>query len=69
MDKQQPRRHANSHDARVQLEEAVDEAKSAMKAKDATRTARHLNDVFCTIDHFKGGNIYRRYSKFAFVDC
>ena len=56
VDKQRPGRHANSYEARVQLEEAVDEAWGAMKAEDVARAAHHLNDVFCAIDHFKGGN-------------
>ena len=68
VDKQRPGRHENSHDARVQLEEAVDEAWGAMKAEDVTRAAHHLNDVFCAIIHFKGGNTYRRASKFAVAD-
>ena len=53
---------------RVQLEQAVDEAWGAMKAEDVTRAAHHLNDVFCAIIHFKGGNMYRRASKFAVAD-
>ena len=57
----------NSYEARVQLEEAVD-AWSAMKAEDVARAADHLNDVFCAIIHFKGGNMYRRASKFAVAD-
>ena len=33
-----------------------------------TRTAHHLNDVFRAIEHFQGGNMYRRASKFAIAD-
>ena len=52
----------------MQLEEAVNEAWGAMKADHVKRAAHHLNDVFCAIAHFKGGNMYRRASKFAVAD-
>ena len=52
----------------VELEEAVEKAWAAMPAEQIIRTAHHLNDVFRAIEHFKGGNMYRRASKFAVAD-
>ena len=68
VDKQRPGRNANTYEARDQLEKAVKEAWEAMPAEQITRTAHHLNDVFRAIEHFKGGNMYRRASKFAVAD-
>ena len=68
VDKQRPGRNTNTYEARDELEKAVQEAWEAMPAEQITRTAHHLNDVFCAIIHFKGGNMYRRASKFAVAD-
>ena len=65
VDKQRPGRNATTYEARVELEEAVEKAWAAMPAEQIIRTAHHLNDVFRAIEHFKGGNMYRRASKFA----
>ena len=46
----------------------MQDAWEAMPAEQITRTAHHLNDVFRAIEHFKGGNMYRRASKFAVAD-
>ena len=46
----------------------MEKAWAAMPAEQIIRTAHHLNDVFRAIEHFKGGNMYRRASKFAVAD-
>ena len=68
VDKQQPGRNVNTYQARNELEKAVKEAWDAMPAEQITRTAHHLNDVFCAVKHFKGGNMYRQASRFAVAD-
>ena len=68
VDKQRPGRNASTYEARQELETAVEEAWQGMPAVQMTKTAHHLNDVFLAIIHFKGGNMYRRASKFAVAD-
>ena len=60
--------HIKVDQARQELESAVEEAWKAMPREQITRTAHHLNDVFRAIEHFQGGNMYRRASKFAIAD-
>jgi len=68
VDKQRPGRNSGTYQARQELESAVEEAWKAMPREQITRTAHHLNDVFRAIEHFQGGNMYRRASKFAIAD-